>query len=342
MIKFIDDLFTCRELVSTCESLGNQLVIISDENVASLYAQDLLKCFDKPPHLLTITPGEQSKTRETKQVLEDQMCQLDLGRDTCVIALGGGVVTDLAGFVAATYCRGVPVVYIPTSLLAMTDAAIGGKTGVNTSFGKNLIGTFTQPEAIFIDLNTLNTLPEEERFNGTVEMLKHGLIADEELFYAIAGYDEVGELIQKSITIKQNIVKQDAAEKGLRQLLNFGHTIGHAIEHASHYEISHGQAVAVGIQTESYISNQMGLLPDQDFNKILDFFRHKAYILNCTADKIKRALILDKKSQNKTPRFVLLKSIGQAYTEQGYAIEVDNDLIDQAINWMFTHVSRKH
>jgi len=354
MIQFIDDIFNCEELNKI---LGSQNVVITDDTVAALYGKDLFK----NTHLLTVPAGEASKTRKIKETLEDQMLSLGLGRDTCVIALGGGVITDLAGFVAATYCRGVPAVYIPTTLLAMVDAAIGGKTGVNTPSGKNLIGTITQPKAIFIDKNFLKTLPKEEHFNGVVEMAKHGLIADKDYFHIIARsvatkqssseLDAAGllrrkllamtgtDLIQKSIDIKKSIVEQDEHETGLRQLLNFGHTIGHAVETASNYKISHGQAVAIGIKAESYISNKLGLLPTEELNTITEFFSTPAVIPAKAG--IQEALKQDKKSINKSPRFILLEKIGKPHITTTYVHPVENTLIKEAIDYVSSDTHRK-
>ncbi|MDA9271809.1 3-dehydroquinate synthase, partial [bacterium] len=245
-------------LADCCTQINKRLVIITDTNLVNslgIQLQQQLQQQGLQALLLACPAGEIHKTRETKQQLEDELLARQYGRDTCLIALGGGVVTDLVGFLAATYCRGLPVIYVPTTLLAMVDASIGGKTGVNTPHGKNLIGTFTQPQAVFMDINTLNTLPENEWHNGMAEMIKHSLIADATIFKLLQQNVEkiiqrdaifLIDMIHASCLIKKNIVEQDEQEQGLRQLLNFGHTIGHAIETIEHYRLSHGEAVAIG------------------------------------------------------------------------------------------------
>ena len=241
--------------------------VISDTDVADLYAEQVLDHLTNAT-LFTFPPGEANKTRETWGVLSDLMLQRGFGRDCCVIALGGGVTNDLAGFVAATYMRGVPVVQVPTSLLAMIDAAIGGKTGVDTDAGKNLIGAFHDPARVIIDPNVLRTLPDEELSAGLAEAIKHGAIADREyLEWVVDSMDAIFErqthtlqaLIQRSVEIKLSHVKDDPREKGKRAALNFGHTIAHAVEREFDYGISHGQAVALGMIMEAHIGVAAGI-----------------------------------------------------------------------------------
>ena len=225
--------------VDYCRTLTQRLVMVTDSHLVNTLGCELKKRLmaeNIHVELLHIPAGEANKTRETKQKLEDCLFEKNYGRDTCLIALGGGVITDLVGFVAATYCRGIPVMYLPTTLLAMVDASIGGKTGVDTRFGKNLIGAFYQPQAVFMDLSVLTSLPAHEFRNGMVEMLKHGLIKDKNLFRTLQEHahhmDEPSfllDVIYNSCLIKKNIIEQDERDLGIRQLLNFGHTIGHAI-----------------------------------------------------------------------------------------------------------------
>ena len=227
--------------------------------------------------LFSFSNGEQYKTRETKEILENQLFEKGLGRDTCVIALGGGVVTDIAGYVAATYCRGIPHVMFPTSLLGMVDASIGGKTSVNVPYGKNMVGCIYQPRKVVIDLSTLISLPKKEFANGVVEMIKHGLIADCKLFEDLEKHSDellalnavkLEQTIFESCRIKKEIVEQDEKENGKRRLLNFGHTIGHALERLTHYSLSHGEAVAIGLLVESYLSVRLGILDQKSFERI--------------------------------------------------------------------------
>ena len=206
--------------------------------------------------------GEPHKSRATKEQVEDRLLGQGFGRDGCVVALGGGISLDLAGFVAATYLRGVPSVYVPTSLLAQVDAALGGKTGVNTPHGKNLVGAFHQPRLVLVDPGYLGTLPPSERANGLAEVVKHAVIADAALFAWLEAHArELGapsELDQHAITrcleIKGEIVAADEREQGRRAVLSFGHTIGHALEAASAHRLAHGQAVAVGMLVEGRVA----------------------------------------------------------------------------------------
>lgn len=220
---------------------------------------------------LTVPSGEASKSRAEWMRLTDALLAWGAGRDTTIIALGGGVIGDLAGFVAATLHRGVPVVQVPTSLLAMVDSSVGGKTGVDTPAGKNLVGAFHDPSLVVADVDTLHTLPEIHRREGLAEMLKHGLIADADHFTALCGLlpalaggagAEVGELpalIGHSIGIKARVVHDDARESGRRQVLNAGHTIAHAIEHRLAFAVPHGAAVAAGLVVETRLAERLGV-----------------------------------------------------------------------------------
>jgi len=226
-----------------------------------------------PERTLTVTvpSGEGSKSRAEWMRVTDALLAWGAGRDTTIIALGGGVIGDLAGFVAATLHRGVPVVQVPTTLLAMVDSSVGGKTGLDTPAGKNLVGAFHDPSLVVADVDTLYTLPELLRRDGLAEMIKHGLLADADHFTALcgllpalaggAGADvaELPALIGHSIGIKARVVRDDARESGRRQVLNVGHTVAHAIEHALHYRVSHGSAVAVGLVVESRLAEQLGV-----------------------------------------------------------------------------------
>jgi 3-dehydroquinate synthase len=332
-----------------CKELACRFVIITDERVKSIYGNPLMiwmRGNDLNVELLAIPAGESNKTREVKQQLEDQMFALQCGRDTCVIALGGGVVTDLAGFVAATYCRGIPVIYFPTTLLAMADACIGGKTGVNTPYGKNLIGSFSQPHAVFMDITTLQSLSLHELKNGVVEIIKHGLLMDIALFnqlrdnaHLFFARDEsfLLQLIYQSSLIKKFIVEQDEKESGLRQLLNLGHTFGHAIEAASGFSIGHGEAVALGLVAEGLLAVKLGILEIESFKqikKIIDIYMIPSELaqLNLPRETIFEYLFSDKKNKNKQAHFVFLKQIGEFYQQNSqYSTAVDAKLIREVL-----------
>jgi 3-dehydroquinate synthase len=240
-------------------------VIIADSNVAGMYGQAALgsvQAAGLPADLVAFPAGEASKTRETWAALADRAAELGLGRDGCVVAVGGGVTLDLAGFVAATYMRGVALVLVPTSLLGMVDAAWGGKTGVDTVAGKNLAGALHRPRAVLVDPAVLATLPDAELRHGLAEAVKHGAIRDREQLAwierrrgALLGREEAAllELVTRSAACKRAIVAADPYERGERALLNFGHTVGHALERLTGYRLPHGAAVAIGMVAEAAI-----------------------------------------------------------------------------------------
>jgi 3-dehydroquinate synthase len=252
---------------------AHRYAVITDGNVGALYAQQVhTQLGSDASDVLTIPAGESNKTRETWARLTDQMIAKGYGRDSAIIALGGGVIGDLAGFVAATFMRGIPVVQVPTTLLAMVDASIGGKTAVDTPAGKNLVGIFHVPAAVLADPQVLATLPLRELRAGFAEAIKHGVIADEPYLDAVvssaplllskkggAESDSMLSLIVRSMEIKAEVVSRDEREEGLRKVLNFGHTIGHAVELVSGYSLLHGEAVAIGMALESKLAERIGL-----------------------------------------------------------------------------------
>ncbi|MFI0435017.1 MAG: 3-dehydroquinate synthase [Parachlamydiaceae bacterium] len=337
--------------LSYLSSISSTFAIITDDKVAPLYAETLiqsLSSFNLNAYLFSFPSGEQHKTRETKERLENQLFEKQLGRDTCVIALGGGVVSDMAGYLAATYCRGVPFVSIPTSLLGMVDASIGGKTGVNVPFGKNMIGCFYQPHKVVIDLSTLQTLAKKERANGFVEMIKHGLIASAQEFENLEKQADqllaldsllLEKAVFESCKIKKEIVEEDEKENGKRHLLNFGHTIGHALEQLTDYSLPHGEAVAIGLVVESYLSLKLGLLDQHSFDRIkriliqygLPFQLPSQFSIQALLN----AMTLDKKSIKKTPRFVKIHAIGAPFIkDEKFCTHVDHSLLEEALKWM--------
>lgn len=345
------------QLAEYCHTLKKRFVIITDNIVQDIIARNIQENLEKAGisvALFSFPAGEIHKTRETKQSLEDQLLNKHYGRDTCLIAVGGGVVTDLAGFLAATYCRGIPCIYVPTTLLAMVDASIGGKTGVNTPHGKNLIGSFHQPQAIFVDTQTLKTLPEKEWRNGMAEIIKHALIADATLFDLLiknaswlSSYPRsfnpetlalIINIIYQSCSIKKNIVDQDEKEKSIRELLNYGHTIGHAIEKVENYEISHGEAVAIGLLVEAYLSIQCGFLAQDALIAIEHLLQTYHLPLQTKAFFNKTlflsALKMDKKSKAKKTHFVLLDNIGKAHVADNiYSFPVESRIVEQILEW---------
>lgn len=299
-------------------------VIITEKNVLSI-AQKL------GTDIIEVPSGEKAKTREVKQLVEDELLEKGYGRDTVIVAVGGGALLDLAGFVASTYMRGVDLILVPTTLLAMVDAAIGGKTGVNTPHGKNMIGTIYHPKMIIADLTTLDTLPEKEFQNGFSEIYKMGLIADP----SILEENDLEELILKTAQAKINIVQLDPTEKGLRRILNFGHTIGHALEACSGYTLSHGEAVAMGCVTESYLSFLMGHLNLEDYQKIESKFPHFNLPKNYDRASLLIAMNFDKKKEKENVRFVMIDRIGNPLPFNGqYCESVQDDILDSVLTKM--------
>lgn len=316
-----------------------KVVVVTDTTVERLY--------DFGKNVISFSAGEENKTRRTKEQIEDALLARGCGRDICIVAVGGGVVMDVAGYVASTYCRGVPLVLMPTTLLGMVDACIGGKTGVNVPEGKNLIGTFYQPRGIIIATETLRTLPFIEFQNGIAEMIKHGLIADRAYVEFLESHCEgiLGQdrpILQKSIydslVIKKGIVEKDEKETGLRRLLNCGHTVGHAIEAAMQYRIPHGRAVAIGCVVESHMAAQMGHLSWEDFERVVKLF--DLYQINTemppgvSVDMLIQYMKMDKKATNGNPRFVVLNGIGSACDfEGGFCTPMDMQCLSEAIRW---------
>jgi len=249
-----------------------RLAIITDETVAPLYAARVAAACGTPaPACFAIAAGEESKSRQEWARLTDRLIDAGFGRDAAILALGGGVVGDLAGFVAATFLRGIPVVQVPTSLLAMIDAAIGGKTGVNTAAGKNLVGAFHHPALVIVDPRALRTLSRAHLRSGLAEAIKHGVATSPEDFTWLATNaasivrddgpsDAIAErLVRRNVHLKADIVARDERESGLRKILNFGHTIGHAVETVSGYRLLHGECVAIGMVAEARIAAALGV-----------------------------------------------------------------------------------
>ncbi len=318
-------------------SLASKFAIITDDIVAPLYGESLTR--ELGGHLFSFPHGEQYKTRTTKELLENQLFEKGFGRDSCVIALGGGVVTDLAGYVAATYCRGIPLVMMPTSLLAMVDASIGGKTGVNGPYGKNMIGCIYQPKKVLLDLSTLKSLPKKEVANGMVEIIKHGLIASCKLFEAVEQGSDIQGMIFESCRIKKEIVEQDERENGKRRLLNFGHTIGHALERLTHYSLSHGEAVAIGLLVESYLSVKLGLLDQNSLERIHNVLLKNGLPLQLPSrfslQNLLDTMAWDKKAQKREPRFVMIDAIGSSLAYGStYCTHVEKSLIKDGLEWV--------
>lgn len=308
-------------------------VIITDKTVKKLYGEKLyleIKKTGRKVFLFSIPPGEKSKNQKNKTEIEEKMLKLQIDRQSVIIALGGGVVGDLAGFIAATYMRGISYIQIPTTLLSMIDSSIGGKTGIDTPQGKNLVGSFWQPGAVFIDLKYLDNLSQEQFKSGLIEAVKMFITSDMNSFlYAEKNIDKLlhrdqkvlKNMIRNAIQIKARIVEKDERENRERVVLNFGHTIGHAFEKLSQYKMLHGYAVALGIIVEANIAVAIGQLREWDFSRIKKLIINKigidlkyfhafkpVEILECTKN--------DKKTKNGKLHYVILKEIGKVNTQK--------------------------
>ncbi|KAF1349958.1 pentafunctional polypeptide [Delphinella strobiligena] len=361
--------YVAQDLVKNVKS--STYVLITDTNIGPLYTSVFQQAFeshasqlDSPPRLLTyeVPPGESSKSRSTKGAVEDWLLSQGCTRDTVIIALGGGVIGDMIGFVAATYMRGVRFVQVPTTLLAMVDSSIGGKTAIDTPLGKNLVGAFWQPERIYIDLQFLETLPKREIVNGMAEVVKTAAIWDQVEFAALEENADVvmkvlddktnkGEgrlaeishilkrIVLGSARVKAHVVSSDEREGGLRNLLNFGHSIGHAIEAILTPQILHGECVAIGMVKEAELARYLGVLPPGAVARLAKCIssyglptsledkvvRRRTANKHCPVDDLIRIMAVDKKNDGAKKKIVLLSAIGKCYEPKASTVN-DKDI----------------
>lgn len=327
---------------------NSSVVIVTDKTVKKHYGSVILnslKTIGIKSLLLAFPAGEHSKNAETKQFLEEKMLQAGCDRNSLVIALGGGVVGDLAGFVAATYMRGISYLQIPTTLLAMVDSSVGGKTAINTPYGKNMIGVFWQPKAVIADVTFLKTLPIKHVINGLVESIKMFLTSDlNGLRYLNRHLDKIintdeailKNVIQLSIKIKSHIVTQDEKEiTGQRMILNFGHTIGHALERLTNYTMLHGFAVAYGLLVEAKIAELLGMLDHRSYLQIKSILNRLQFygrdLKQFDIKQIIKATQLDKKAKSKQVHYIILKSLGEVYINKNqYSHPVSDQIVKKA------------
>ena len=337
------------ELGRRCAALklGQRCALISDANVAKLYAptaEKSLRAAGFAPVLITVPAGETAKSLKTVQGCYDQLAAHRLERKSFVVALGGGVVGDLAGFVAATYLRGIPFIQVPTTLLAQVDSSVGGKVGVNLRAGKNLVGAFYQPRLVLADLDTLKSLPIRELRAGLAEVIKYGIIYDAPLFARLERdlpkllklhAQALAEVIARCCAIKAEVVGQDEMESGLRAILNFGHTIGHALEAISRYgKYLHGEAISIGQVAAAELSTVLTGLPPADAARIADLFRRAGLptSVELNARELKNlfaAMRLDKKVSGGETKFVLAKRMGEVVWGQNVPEELIRETISR-------------
>lgn len=313
--------------IADSEKFTDKVLVVTDENVIENCGVELLAAFESreiPFAVATISAGETSKNLREAEMLYTGAIEMGLDRNSVIIALGGGVVGDLAGFVAATYLRGIPFVQVPTSLLAQVDSSVGGKTAVNHELGKNLIGAFHQPKAVFIDLDVLKTLPDREIKSGLAEVIKYGVIRDANFFsYLEENVDKIlsrdvnalTKIIQRSCEIKAEIVSKDEKESNLRRILNFGHTVAHAVEEETDFvRYHHGEAVAIGMLASALISEALGKINYYDVRRLknlLERFGLDTYCEGCNIEKLYAATLRDKKTLDGKTHWVLMKKFGE-------------------------------
>lgn len=333
---------------------GRRLVVVSDRNVWSALGARLRQGLGARSFVESIVePGEASKCRAVRDVLEDQWFAAGLGRDSLCLAFGGGVVGDLAGFVAATYLRGIPVLQVPTSLVAMVDSSIGGKTGIDVPAGKNLVGAFHPPLAVVADVEALRTLPDDELRFGLAEVVKHAIIADADLFSELESVvdtlfardpNALAAMVEANLRIKGRVVEADEREGGLRQILNLGHTIGHALERLANYALPHGAAVALGTLVELKLAQRLRGFPAAEWHRVeallarIGLPTRLGTAIPWSASEILAAGLTDKKARAGKVRYALPNALGrfEPVPAWGYAMPVADDLAVEAIESLRT------
>jgi 3-dehydroquinate synthase len=319
--------------------------MIADDTVYQLYRSGRLGRPVWNSEVLTVPAGEQVKSRETWARLTDDLLERRFGRDSGVVSLGGGVIGDLAGFVAATYMRGLPYLQLPTTLLAMVDASVGGKTGVNTAHGKNLVGAFHPPVAVVADPLVLATLPSREYRAGLAEAVKHGLIADGRYFEWMEAHqpallnrdpETVAHLVRRSVQIKAAIVSEDEREAGKRVVLNAGHTVAHALERSSDYQMPHGEAVALGLLVECAIAEQLHLARAGLGRRVAALLQGLGLPLKLSRPldrgTLMNTMARDKKNRQDQIHFVLPREVGRMDQSDGWTRAVPSDAIGSALS----------
>lgn len=320
----------------------NKILLISNEQIFQLYGAKLLKSLEQLEITIQLLPdGEKSKSLSQAAELYQRCCQLKLDRNSTIVALGGGVIGDIAGFVAATYMRGINFVQVPTTLLAQVDSSVGGKVGINLEQGKNLVGAFYQPKLVYMDLKTLTTLPMRELKTGIAEIIKHGVL-DADLFKYLENHlpelmnlqaDVVEYAVKASLQIKSHIVSNDEREDNYRAVLNFGHTIGHAIETITQYgDYRHGEAVAIGMKYAGAISAKLGKWQQTDHQRMENML--KAVLLptelpsQVSIDQLLEVMQLDKKNKDGKLTMILPTAIGKVEIVNG----IDENLVKQVLS----------
>jgi 3-dehydroquinate synthase len=346
-IYFGDGLTSSFAPICQQHGIPRRVTIITDSNVAKFYLkalEDNLRHFEFNVSSIVIPPGEHQKSLHRAEMIFTSLLKEGTGRKSAIVALGGGVIGDLAGFIAATYQRGVVLVQVPTTLLSQVDSSVGGKVAVNHPLGKNMIGTFYQPRLVWVDSGALRTLPKREIVCGLGEVVKYGVIFDAEFFaFLEANLEKVLSLDPATVLsiqarcceLKAHVVSEDEREQGLRMVLNFGHTVGHALEAAGNYRVlKHGEAVLLGMLAESFIAREMGLLAADVLERIERIIRRLPIKLNKSLfppARVLNAMTRDKKSVEGKPRFVLPIHLGEVQVVDA----VDDSLIQASLRYIF-------
>lgn len=349
-ILFRDSFVDLPESLSQLGCGGHRICIVADSNVAPLYLDEIRALSEKvcsQTEVFVFEAGEANKTLDTVRALYEKLILAGFDRKDCLLALGGGVTGDMTGYAAATFLRGIRFIQVPTTLLAQIDSSIGGKTGVDFDRYKNMVGAFHQPALVYINIRVLQTLPEEQFASGMGELLKHGLILDADFYeWLIEHMGEIDErdektllaMVGRSCQIKQYVVEKDPKEKGERAILNFGHTIGHAIEKLMDFKLTHGECVALGFVAASYISWKRGLIDENEFYEIRDMnvgFGLPISFDGLSSEAIVAATKKDKKMDAGQIRFVLLKKPGRAYVD---TTVTDEEMLE-AVNFLNADVA---
>ncbi len=345
-ITYSDNFDNLSEYIKSLGYSDRKICIVSETNVASLYLDAILvsvdKCCKKAVSFV-FREGEPSKNLNTVRDLYEKLILEKFDRNDLLIALGGGVVGDLTGFTAATYLRGIDFIQVPTSLLSQVDSSIGGKTGVDFDSYKNMIGAFHMPKHVYMNLNVLKTLDSRQFTSGMGEIVKHGIIKDKDYFYWLKNnlaqikelnYNILGEMIRRSCIIKKNVVENDPTEKGERALLNFGHTLGHAIEKYMNFQFLHGECVFLGMIAATIISYKKGNISQETKDEIL-YFINMFELPKLPKDMDVNAIISytknDKKMAGNTIKFILINNIGDAYIDTDVS---DDDMTSALIDML--------
>lgn len=323
------------------EKISGDIFLVIDYNVAKYYSEVIDKAFGGSSNYkkIIIRTSEKNKSYESLQKIHSALIKNNFNRDSVLVAIGGGIIGDIAGFAASTYMRGIKYIQVPTTLLSAVDSSVGGKTGINFNGTKNIIGTFYQPRFVLIDINFFSTLPQEEMLCGLGEVIKYCFLSDKKYFnYVSKNIDKIlsnddkviQKIISESVKFKGNVVEADEKESGIRKILNLGHTFAHALEVDQDHKLKHGQAVIVGINCALYVSLSLNLLSESSFssyNNFLKSFNDKIKIKTFNKSGIYKTMLRDKKNRSNQIKFVLLKDIGNLVTD----LPAEKTLINNAI-----------